>query len=51
VPGTQATVDLLRAVPLFADLSKSELRLVATITKPLDFAPGAPVVSAPAGSS
>ena len=45
MPGTQATVDLLRAVPLFADLSKSELRLVATITKPLDFAPGAPVVT------
>jgi CRP/FNR family transcriptional regulator, cyclic AMP receptor protein len=45
VPRTEATVDLLRAVPLFADLSKSELRLVASITKPLDYEPGAPVVT------
>jgi CRP-like cAMP-binding protein len=45
VPRTEATVDLLKTVPLFADLSKSELRLVATITKPLDYEPGAPVVT------
>jgi CRP/FNR family transcriptional regulator, cyclic AMP receptor protein len=45
VARTDAAADLLQAVPLFADLSKSELRIVAGITKPLDFDPGAAVVT------
>ena len=45
MPRAEATADLLAAVPLFADLSKGELRLVASITKPLDYGPGAPVVT------
>ena len=40
-----AALDLLGSVPLFADLSKAELRLVAGITKPLDFEPGKTVVT------
>jgi CRP/FNR family cyclic AMP-dependent transcriptional regulator len=42
---TDPAIDLLRAVPLFADLSKSELGLVASITKPLAFPAGAAVVT------
>jgi CRP/FNR family cyclic AMP-dependent transcriptional regulator len=41
---TDPAVSLLRAVPLFADLTKSEIGLVASITKPLDFATGVEVV-------
>jgi CRP/FNR family cyclic AMP-dependent transcriptional regulator len=37
VPRTDPAVDLLHAVPLFADLSKSELRLVASVSKPTTF--------------
>src|SRR5256885_5535714 len=42
---TDPTVELLRAVPLFADLSKSELGLVASITEPLSFHAGEAVVT------
>jgi CRP/FNR family transcriptional regulator, cyclic AMP receptor protein len=42
---TDPAVDLLRAVPLFAELSKSELGLVASITKPLAFPTGAAAVT------
>ncbi len=42
---TDPAVDLLRAVPLFADLSKSELGLVASIRKRIEFDPGDKVVT------
>jgi CRP-like cAMP-binding protein len=42
---TDPAVELLRAVPLFADLSKSELGRVASITKPLSFRAGEAVVT------